>query len=44
MKFVDVDGHILEPSGLWENNLEPKYRDRAMHFEKDETRPGVLGG
>ena len=37
MKFVDVDGHILEPSGLWENNLEPKYRDRAMHFEKDEN-------
>ena len=33
--FVDADGHILEPGDLWDNNLEPQYRDRSMHFEKD---------
>lgn len=34
--FVDVDGHILEPSDLWEQNLEPEYRHRTMRFERDE--------
>ena len=36
MKFVDIDGHILEPPDLWVENLEPEYRDRAMQFKKDE--------
>ena len=36
MKFVDIDGHILEPPDLWKENLEPEYRDRAMQFKKDE--------
>ena len=33
---VDADGHILEPSDLWERYLEPKYRDRALRVVKDE--------
>ncbi|MEE9247998.1 MAG: amidohydrolase family protein [Dehalococcoidia bacterium] len=36
MKFVDIDGHILEPSDLWINNLEPQYRGRAMRFVEDD--------
>lgn len=36
MKWVDVDGHVLEPSDLWLNNLEAPYKSRAMHFVKDE--------
>ena len=36
MKFVDIDGHILEPPDLWVENLEPEYRDRAMQFKKDD--------
>src|SRR5215469_6855376 len=24
---IDADGHILEPPDLWENYIEPKYRD-----------------
>ena len=36
MKFVDIDGHILEPPNLWVENLEPKWRDRAMRFVDDE--------
>src|SRR5436190_10962500 len=34
---VDADGHILEPSDLWENYLEPQYRDRALRVVKDEN-------
>ena len=36
MRFVDVDGHILEPSNLWVENIEPEYRDRAMRFVEDD--------
>lgn len=35
-KIVDADSHVLEPANLWEENLEPKYRDRAIHLRKDE--------
>ena len=34
--IIDVDGHILEPSDLWDNNLEAQYRSRSMHFSRDE--------
>ena len=43
MKFVDIDGHILEPPDLWVENLEPEYRDRAMQFKKDDEGLGLLG-
>jgi predicted TIM-barrel fold metal-dependent hydrolase len=33
---VDADGHILEPPDLWENYLEPKYRDRALRIVLDD--------
>ena len=33
---VDADGHILEPPDLWENYLEPKYRDRALRIVRDD--------
>ncbi len=29
---IDADGHILEPPDLWENYLEPKYRERAIRI------------
>ena len=34
---VDVDGHIMEPPDLFENKLEPKYRDRAYKLVEDEA-------
>ncbi|MEE9248743.1 MAG: amidohydrolase family protein [Dehalococcoidia bacterium] len=34
-KVVDVDGHVMEPSDLWERNLEPQYQDRAFRIRKD---------
>lgn len=32
---VDADGHILEPLDLWQNYIDPKFRDRALRVEKD---------
>jgi predicted TIM-barrel fold metal-dependent hydrolase len=34
---VDADGHILEPPDLWEEYLEPRYRDRALRLQKDDN-------
>jgi predicted TIM-barrel fold metal-dependent hydrolase len=33
---VDADGHILEPPTMWEDYIDPKYRDRALRFRVDE--------
>lgn len=29
---VDMDSHVMEPPDLWENYLEEKYQDRAIHI------------
>src|SRR5713226_9479137 len=34
---VDADGHILEPLDLWNNYIDPKFRDRAPRIEKMES-------
>ncbi|MDG2113989.1 MAG: amidohydrolase family protein [Actinomycetota bacterium] len=34
---VDMDSHVLEPADLWENYLEARYRDRAIHIRRDEN-------
>ncbi len=33
---VDADGHLLEPAWLWEQYLESRYRDRAIHLRTDD--------
>ncbi|MET0577186.1 MAG: hypothetical protein ABW122_00900, partial [Ilumatobacteraceae bacterium] len=33
---VDADGHILEPPTLWEEYIDPEFRDRALRFRVDE--------
>ena len=33
---VDADGHILEPPDLWEQYIDPKFRDRALRIVIDE--------
>ena len=35
-RIIDADGHVLEPPNLWKENLESKYKDRALHIAKDE--------
>ena len=32
---VDMDSHVMEPPDLWQNYLEPKYRDRAIRIERN---------
>ena len=34
--FVDIDGHIMEPSNLWLDYIDPEYRDHALKISKDE--------
>ena len=34
---VDADAHILEPPDLWENYIDPQYRDRALRITIDEN-------
>ncbi|MFT7598458.1 MAG: putative TIM-barrel fold metal-dependent hydrolase [Acidimicrobiales bacterium] len=34
---VDMDSHVLEPADLWENYLEPRYRDRAIHIRRNDS-------
>lgn len=33
---VDADGHILEPPTLWEDYIDPPFRERALRFRTDE--------
>ncbi|MGH7815713.1 MAG: amidohydrolase family protein [Candidatus Binataceae bacterium] len=32
---VDCDSHVMEPPDLWEQYLEPRFRDRAIKIAKD---------
>jgi len=34
---VDADGHILEPPTLWEDYIDPEFRDRALRIVIDEV-------
>ena len=36
MNFVDVDGHVLEPSDLWTTRVDARYRDRALQLLEDD--------
>ena len=35
-KIIDADGHIVEPRALWQEYIEPAYRDRIPQVAKDE--------
>lgn len=34
--FVDVDGHIMEPSNLWTDYIDPEYQNHALKIDTDE--------
>lgn len=36
MKFFSSDSHIIEPPDLWTTRIEPRYRDRAPHVERQD--------
>ena len=35
--IVDADGHIMEPADMWETFSDPKYRDRCVRIQRDES-------
>lgn len=35
--YVDADGHILEPTNLWVDGLEPEFQDRAIRMHKEDS-------
>lgn len=37
IKIIDADGHLTEPQDLWENYLEPAYRQRAIRIARNEA-------
>lgn len=34
---VDADGHVLEPGDMYEQYIDPQYRDRALRIQCDEN-------
>ena len=34
-QVVDADGHVLEPGDMYQNYIDPQYRDRAIRIEVD---------
>jgi len=39
---IDADGHILEPPDLWENYIDPQYRDRTIRIRTNREGLEVL--
>jgi uncharacterized protein len=43
-RYVDSDAHVLEPPDLWENYMEPRYKDRLprafAQWDQTEKVPG----
>jgi predicted TIM-barrel fold metal-dependent hydrolase len=35
--IIDADGHILEPPDIWEQYIDPQFRDRALRFRIDRA-------
>lgn len=35
-QIVDADGHIMEPTTLWQSFMDPKYKDRCIRIQRDE--------
>ena len=33
--IIDADGHIVEPRALWQEYIEPAFRDRVPQITKD---------
>jgi len=34
--LIDSDTHLFEPSGMWQEYVDPADRDVALHMEKDD--------
>ncbi|WP_293677494.1 amidohydrolase family protein [uncultured Phenylobacterium sp.] len=41
---VDCDSHIMEPADLWQEYLEPQFRDRAIRIERRDGVENLIIG
>lgn len=42
---ISADSHVIEPGNLWEDYVDPQYRDRAPHLEHgDEEDRFIIDG
>ena len=41
---IDSDGHILEPLTLWNDYMDPAFRDRAPEARHRQGRQGAAAG
>lgn len=37
-QIIDADGHIVEPKALWEEYVEPEFRDRVVQIRHRDGR------
>jgi uncharacterized protein len=42
LETIDSDGHVLEPGDMWEQYIEPKYRDRCIKLFQDKEGNDLL--
>jgi len=45
-RIIDADGHVMEPRGMWERYVDPRFRERAPRGVRDahgHTRLNVEG-
>src|SRR4051812_11385524 len=33
-RIIDADGHVMEPVGMWQRYIDPRFRDRAPRVER----------
>ena len=33
-RIIDADGHIVEPPTLWQDYVEPEFRDRVIQIRR----------
>ena len=38
LKCISADSHVIEPPDLWTNYIEPKFKDRAPHCEREDGK------
>jgi predicted TIM-barrel fold metal-dependent hydrolase len=42
---IDCDSHVMEPADLWENYIDPAFRDRAIRVVEEEgVEKLIIGG
>jgi len=36
-RIIDADGHIVEPRKLWEEYVEPEFRERVIRIQRSSA-------